>query len=139
MAAICEHWGIEHGCCYRCGQPARCEKAHLIDRFYDGLDDVQNLVPLCYPCHSEQPPFIPGEERRALIWAQTPDRWIYLDRIAALVRVQHPKAWLLANLDLIDLEELPRLLRDHCDLTIDDAVISPGTRMAHLSRRFAPV
>lgn len=68
MKKICEHWRVPFGYCFRCGQPARCDRAHIIDRCFDGLDDVQNIVPLCYPCHSDMPPFWPGDERAAYGW-----------------------------------------------------------------------
>jgi hypothetical protein len=68
MVAIERHWDLPHGYCARCKQPARCEKAHIIDRCHGGLDGPQNLVPLCYPCHSDQPSYEPGDEPFALEW-----------------------------------------------------------------------
>jgi hypothetical protein len=44
------------------------ERAHVIDRCYGGLDDVQNLRPLCCDCHRWQPDFGPGDEPLALRW-----------------------------------------------------------------------
>lgn len=72
MSKIEAHWGLEHGYCARCRQPARCEKAHLIDRCAAGLDGPQNLVPLCYPCHAEMASYAPGDEALALSWVFTP-------------------------------------------------------------------
>lgn len=46
------------------------ERAHLIDRCYDGLDGVQNLVPLCWRCHDVMPSFKPGDEDAALSWVR---------------------------------------------------------------------
>lgn len=42
------------------------ERGHLIDRCFDGLDDVQNLVPVCHRCHKLQPSCEPGDEKRAI-------------------------------------------------------------------------
>ncbi len=68
--------------CVRCGfarQPpewARAagwlERAHIIDRVFDGLDLESNLLPLCSPCHLDQPVFRAGEEAPALRWFGRP-------------------------------------------------------------------
>lgn len=78
MNAICAHHHLPHGKCLRCRQPARCEKAHIIEREYGGLDTVANIVPLCYPCHAEQPAFRPGEEARAWAWFTSSNQLDYL-------------------------------------------------------------
>lgn len=65
----CElHWNVPPSICIRCVRLARCERAHVIDRSLDGLDAVQNLVPLCARCHKVMPSFAPGEESLALAW-----------------------------------------------------------------------
>ena len=66
--------------CVRCGyQPpvqtwreaARyLQRAHIIDRVYDGLDAVQNIVPLCGLCHRRQPIF--RDKVPALEWFGLP-------------------------------------------------------------------
>ncbi len=44
------------------------ERAHIIDRCWDGLDEVHNLAPLCSFCHACQPMFKSGDEIKALKW-----------------------------------------------------------------------
>lgn len=78
MAAIAEFHGIDPHRCYRCGELARTERAHVIDRVFGGLDAVQNLVPLCARCHHEQPPRLAGEERAAWLWLAHPHEFDYL-------------------------------------------------------------
>jgi hypothetical protein len=79
MRAIEEHHGIEHGLCFRCREYRRCERAHVVDHCYHGPDTVDNLVPLCYPCHDAMPCFTLEEERYAWAWlrcdADTYFRW----------------------------------------------------------------
>jgi 5-methylcytosine-specific restriction endonuclease McrA len=67
--------------CVRCRRTApgswraasrHLERAHIIDRIFDGLDTEQNLLPLCSSCHRAQPGFRPGEEVRALLWFGRP-------------------------------------------------------------------
>jgi hypothetical protein len=48
------------------------ERAHVIDRVFDGLDNAANLRPLCPGCHRVQPIFRAGEEARALRWFNKP-------------------------------------------------------------------
>ena len=71
MTKIEAQWDIEHGRCLRCQRIARCEKAHIIDRWCGGIDGVQNIVPLCYQCHAKMPAFDPGDEPMALSWVFT--------------------------------------------------------------------
>lgn len=49
------------------------DRAHLIDRCFDGLDIAPNLVPLCVICHKEQPSYRPGMEENALSWVASHD------------------------------------------------------------------
>lgn len=68
--------------CVRCKWVAPCgtwraasrylERAHIIDRVFDGLDGPQNLAPLCHGCHKDQPIFRPGDEVAALRWFGLP-------------------------------------------------------------------
>jgi hypothetical protein len=73
--------------CVRCGwQPPvqtwreaskYLERAHIIDRVYDGLDAVQNIAPLCGPCHRYQQPIF-RDPLTALDWFGLnghPARW----------------------------------------------------------------
>lgn len=85
MRAIAAHHNTDAAACYRCGDTARTERAHVIDRALGGLDDVQNIVPLCYRCHADMPPFAAGEERRAWLWLAHADWWSYALAIADLV------------------------------------------------------
>lgn len=81
MEAIGRYWAIDTSVCYRCGIVARTERAHIIDRQYGGLDDVQNLLPLCIRCHREQPPFVNGEEWKAAIWFTSRSEAEYVCRV----------------------------------------------------------
>lgn len=64
--------------CVRCGDWALVahwdessrflDRAHIIDRHLGGLDDLQNIAPLCPKCHRRQPSFAPGQETSALAW-----------------------------------------------------------------------
>lgn len=71
METVADYAGLPVGECYRCKANARCERAHIIDRQFGGLDDVQNLVPLCFQCHRDMPPFEAGEESKAWLWLNT--------------------------------------------------------------------
>lgn len=71
MKAILAWWDLPSGCCIRCGAFAYTYRAHIIDRCAGGLDAVQNLVPLCEPCHLSQPAFRSGEEEAAFRWLNT--------------------------------------------------------------------
>lgn len=44
------------------------QRAHIIDRAYGGLDSLCNILPLCPPCHREQPIFRPQDRAEALEW-----------------------------------------------------------------------
>lgn len=79
LRSIARHWGMEDGParCYRCGitRPhwtwdgnGGIDRAHIITRCYGGLDDVQNIIPLCIACHRMQPGFGPGDEDEAMAW-----------------------------------------------------------------------
>lgn len=48
------------------------ERAHVIDRVFNGLDNESNLRPLCSRCHRSQPIFEVGQESEALKWFATP-------------------------------------------------------------------
>jgi hypothetical protein len=43
------------------------QRAHLADRYWDGLDGPQNLIPLCVQCHRYMPSFDNGDD--AIRWA----------------------------------------------------------------------
>lgn len=60
--------------CRRCGDRdlANLERAHIIDRCFDGLDEVSNIAPLCWQCHKAQPIFRPGDEYQARAWFGLP-------------------------------------------------------------------
>lgn len=73
--------------CFRCEEEtdaatwrtanSELQRAHIIDRVFDGLDSVANLLPLCPPCHRGQPIFKAGDEAKALAWfhTHTTDPW----------------------------------------------------------------
>lgn len=68
---ILEYRNIKEPHCQKCLVPMRpkhLERAHLIDRFFGGLDGVQNLVLLCSWCHKRMPSFCNGEESAVLSW-----------------------------------------------------------------------
>ena len=45
------------------------DRAHLVDRAEGGLDQVQNLIPLCWTwCHRIMPPYGTGQGGDALRW-----------------------------------------------------------------------
>jgi ribosome modulation factor len=70
---ILEHHGLSPTpACVRCGAAVDVERAHIIDRSDDGLDNCPNIAPLCKWCHLSQPIFHPGEEASALAWFQLP-------------------------------------------------------------------
>lgn len=66
LRRLCDFHGI-YGC-VRCGTSEGLERAHVIDRFLGGLDNLVNLRPLCSQCHRLQPSFAPGQEDEALEW-----------------------------------------------------------------------
>ena len=72
MAALLAHHGMaDNPSCWKCQLPLaadRLERAHVIDRHCGGLDNVENLRPLCSTCHRLQPSFAPGDEVAALEW-----------------------------------------------------------------------
>lgn len=83
LRQIAAHHGLgPEPYCLRCGwQPpvetwvaARglLERAHIIDRVFDGLDLVSNIAPLCAPCHRAQPIFGPRDEYDARAWFGLP-------------------------------------------------------------------
>lgn len=90
--AACEaYWGVEPCTCIRCGAIARCERAHVIDRCFGGLDGVQNIVPLCAKCHKGMPSHRPGEEGRALAWLAHKGDWDdWLEALCAAQIEQYP-------------------------------------------------
>lgn len=94
----CEaHWDVAPSTCIRCGAIARCERAHLIDRSLDGLDGVQNVVPLCVRCHKAMPAFFPGEEAKALSWLVVEDSHEWLLAQVHAVQAQFPDEWAAAT------------------------------------------
>lgn len=84
MAAVAAFHDVDPTRCFRCGVIARTERAHIIDRAFGGLDDVQNLIPLCFRCHRDQPIFANGEERRAWVWLTSPTDFDYFAAIASI-------------------------------------------------------
>lgn len=79
LKKIAAFWNLpEPPACVRCGYesgderwPAtsmHLQRAHIIDRCFDGLDALCNVAPLCYGCHKSQPIFRPGDEAAALRW-----------------------------------------------------------------------
>lgn len=84
LLAVAKHHGVadREPFCFRCGDEpdvaawsdanSYLERAHIIDRVFDGLDVPQNLAPLCKPCHKEQPAFRAGDEVKALAWFGLP-------------------------------------------------------------------
>jgi 5-methylcytosine-specific restriction endonuclease McrA len=58
--------------CVRCGAFGDVERAHIIDRSDNGLDNCANLAPLCRWCHAGQPIFHPDETAEALAWFGLP-------------------------------------------------------------------
>lgn len=115
LAAVVEHWDAEHGRCLRCGRSARCERAHLIDRSQDGLDGVQNLVPLCFPCHHEQPVFFAGQEARALAWLATSDQFEWSMRLAERTLEQFPQFAALVRSEEMPVDVFVDLTWRHVD------------------------
>lgn len=94
MKKVAKHRGVSVGTCYRCRRTdLPTERAHIIDRAADGLDGVQNLMPLCGPCHAEQPLFEPGDEFMALSWFELAHdgdeivRWGDLTKVAEFARL----------------------------------------------------
>lgn len=81
LKRIAEYWGVRdiRPFCFRCDRTfinaakweqanGYLERAHIIDRVFDGLDSPSNIVPLCGSCHGGQPVFKAGDEWLALIW-----------------------------------------------------------------------
>lgn len=80
MVKIAAHHGLSDSAplCVRCGRvpddcgswrkPSGLQRAHMIDRVFDGLDTLANLLPLCVLCHRSQPIFKAGDEDKALDW-----------------------------------------------------------------------
>lgn len=85
LSAVAEFHGLDPHHCRRCGALARTERAHVIDRAFGGLDDVQNLTPLCVRCHRDQPVWVPGEERAALLWLDHADYLAYLAQCVGIL------------------------------------------------------
>lgn len=54
--------------CWACGWPCTPDRAHIIDRCFDGLDGPQNLTLLCKGCHQRYPIICPGDEDVAWAW-----------------------------------------------------------------------
>jgi 5-methylcytosine-specific restriction endonuclease McrA len=73
--------------CVRCGLDGYLERAHIIDRVFDGLDLESNLLPLCPLCHRSQPIFKPGDEDAALKWFSGEH---YASDLAALLNAEDP-------------------------------------------------
>jgi len=83
LPKLAQHLGVyeQHPACWRCGTEAPVdrwedasgwlERAHVIDRWADGIDVACNLRPLCSFCHRIQPIFEPGDEGAALAWFST--------------------------------------------------------------------
>lgn len=74
MKAILRYHGLwEVPACVRCGLvDTAIERAHIIDRCDDGLDNCANIAPLCRWCHAGQPIFKPSETTKALAWFGLP-------------------------------------------------------------------
>lgn len=50
-------WLKSNGICAHCGKTVTGEKKtidHVIPQFYDGGDDIRNLMPLCYKCNQDR-------------------------------------------------------------------------------------
>lgn len=50
-------WTKSNGVCAHCGKTVPGEKKtidHVIPQFYDGGDDIRNLMPLCYKCNQDR-------------------------------------------------------------------------------------
>lgn len=75
MKRLLEYRNIKEPHCQKCLVPMpvdHLERAHLIDRCYDGLDGAQNLAALCGWCHKQMPSFYNGDEDEAMRWLATP-------------------------------------------------------------------
>jgi hypothetical protein len=70
----------DHPECFACGRAAAAwgdlERAHLIDRIYDGLDGPQNLAMLCRRCHGAMPGHHPGQEQDAIGYVVNGGCWV---------------------------------------------------------------
>lgn len=141
LKRIEEYWGLEHGYCARCNQPARCDRAHIIDRCNGGLDDIQNLAPLCYPCHEAQPSYKPGGEAFAVAWLNTPpdaseqSRFSYEERLGCNIALIAAEAryishsgecvdWLIRNFP----ESYAKARAEHPDLFEEYRRMKAGER-----------
>lgn len=73
---IVDYHGYGRPHCVKCRRSAEqwsdLIRAHVIDRWADGLDAPQNIRPLCDMCHRHQPVFKNGDEQVALEWFNTP-------------------------------------------------------------------
>jgi hypothetical protein len=58
----------EPGLEYRWNGARRLERGHIVNRARDGLDAVQNLVPLCRMCNRVMPVFDAGHDEEAASW-----------------------------------------------------------------------
>jgi hypothetical protein len=74
MKAILRYHGLAGvPACVRCGLvDTAIERAHIIDRSDNGLDNCANIAPLCKWCHVSQPIFLPSETAEALAWFGLP-------------------------------------------------------------------
>lgn len=89
---IAEHWNLPSDECWKCGDEGPVERAHLVDRFeYEtgaGLDGVQNLALICFPCHKRMPATMPDQWVDAMIWAGLGGH-ITVDRASGDLLVRH--------------------------------------------------
>lgn len=72
LKTLLRYHGMSEACCVRCGLTDAIERAHIIDRSDDGLDNCANIAPLCRFCHAGQPIFKPEAEAAALAWFGLP-------------------------------------------------------------------
>lgn len=73
LKKVLEYHGLDpEPLCVRCGLVDVVERAHIIDRSSNGLDNCANLAPLCRYCHAGQPIFAPEQEAEALAWFGLP-------------------------------------------------------------------
>ena len=69
MKALLRYLDHPEGICFKCqAEVDYLERAHVIDRVGDGLDNEANLRPLCVTCHRLQPAFVNGQEAEAEVW-----------------------------------------------------------------------
>jgi len=98
---IARFWGIAHQQphCVRCFALAPVDdwrkansylqRAHIVDRIFDGLDVVWNIAPLCVRCHHHQPIFRAGEELDAIDWFGLYDE----DELIETLGIERMRAW----------------------------------------------